>query len=57
MWNAISSGLQAVQDRLDNVIDDATATQDTNQSKITEDDTDTSEPLPLLAGGADNEAV
>ena len=59
MWNAISSGLQAVQDRLDNVIDDSTTTQDTSQSKMTEDDTDSSEPLPSLAegGGANNEAV
>ena len=53
MWNAISSGLQAVQDKLDNVID--TSTADTSQSeKTTADETDVSEPLPPVVGGADN---
>ena len=47
MWNAISSGLQAVQDRLDNVID----TQDPSQSHAT---TAVAEPHPSMVGGADN---
>ena len=52
MWNAISSGLQAVQDRLDNVID----TQDTSQSEKT--NTDVSQPLPpVVEGTDDNEEV
>ena len=52
MWNAISSGLQAVQDRLDNVID----TQDISQSEKTNaDETDVSQPLPPVVGGADND--
>ncbi len=55
MWNAISSGLQAVQDRLDNVIE----TQDTSQSENTNaEKTDISQPLPPVAEGADdNEEV
>lgn len=55
MWNAISSGLQAVQDRLDNVIDDVATPQNTSQSeKTTADETDVSEPLPPVVGGASN---
>ena len=51
MWNAISSGLQAVQDKLDNVID----TQDISQSeKTTADENDVSQPLPPVVGGVDN---
>ena len=51
MWNAISSGLQAVQDKLDTV----TSPQDTSQSeKTTADETDVSEPLPPVVGGANN---
>ena len=55
MWSAISSGLQAVQDRLDNVIDDTTSTQNTSQSeKTTADETDVSEPLPPVVEAANN---
>ena len=57
MWNAISSGLQAVQDRLDNVIDDVTSTQNTSQSEMTTaDETDVSERLPSVVEGANNNA-
>lgn len=54
MWNAISTGLQAVQDRLDNVID--TSTQDASQSekRTSADETDVSEPHPPVVGGANN---
>ena len=54
MWNAISSGLQAVQDKLDNVID-VTSTQDPSQSGMTTAaDTGVTEPHPSVVGGADN---
>ena len=52
MWNAISSGLQAVQDKLDNVIDDVSNTS--QSEKTNADETDVSEPLPPAVGGADN---
>ena len=48
MWNAISSGLQAVQDKLDNVID----TQDPSQSHTIT--APVAEPHPSVVGGADN---
>jgi len=57
MWNAISSGLQAVQDKLDNVIDDVTSSHDTSLSEVSKTDSTESHPPPVGVADTSNEDV
>ena len=57
MWNAISSGLQAVQDKLDNVIDDVTSSHDTSQSENSKPDSTEPHPPAVSVADSSNEEV